>query len=163
MIVVRELLESDWEIYREIRLTSLQESPDAFGSTWLRESALEESHWRSRVSPLPGRLPLGAFDDRQLLGIACGVCSTAEPGRADVYQMFVEPAVRGRGISRLLMERLLRWFKQQQIERVYLVVSEGNLAAEKLYLSMGFQPVGQPVPLREGSDVMSREMLLEIA
>jgi hypothetical protein len=44
------------------------------------------------------------------------------------------------------------------MEQVELDVTLGNTAAEALYLSMEFKPVGSPIPLRPGSHLLEQLM-----
>ena len=46
MVRVDRLDENDWAVFREIRLRSLLDSPDAFGSTYGEESSRAERAWR---------------------------------------------------------------------------------------------------------------------
>lgn len=53
------------------------------------------------------------------------------------------PALRGRGLGRVLLDYALRDCMAQGGEYMFLEVREGNAVAQKLYLSTGFIPVGR--------------------
>ena len=46
---VRPFLAVEWEIYRELRLRALEDSPDAFGATLADAQARPQSFWSERV------------------------------------------------------------------------------------------------------------------
>ena len=46
-ISVRALEESDWQVYREVRLAALQESPQAFVTTYAEAATQPEQYWRN--------------------------------------------------------------------------------------------------------------------
>ena len=48
-IRARNITPDDWEDWRDIRLRCLLEDPDAFGSTYARESQFDASTWRART------------------------------------------------------------------------------------------------------------------
>jgi ribosomal-protein-alanine N-acetyltransferase len=54
-----------------------------------------------------------------------------------------DPAHRGRGIGRMLMNDMVHWARQQGLAGVELEVREGNVAAVGLYRSMGFAAIGR--------------------
>jgi len=57
--------------------------------------------------------------------------------------MYVQPAYRGQGISKLLMSAILHTLSQYpQFERARLTVNPQQTAALKLYESFGFVTVG---------------------
>ena len=89
-VLIRQLAKDDWELYKNLRLRSLQESPEAFGSTYERESEFTDERWRDRVDANGGvhqTLPLVAEIDEQAIGIASGVVHFAGDNSAYVYQM----------------------------------------------------------------------------
>lgn len=56
-----------------------------------------------------------------------------------INEIFLEPAYRGRGWSRAMLEDGERWFTQQGISSRQVFVTSNNLAAVKLYASMGYR------------------------
>lgn len=48
-ITTRLLQEDDWQVYRDLRLAALQESPDAFVASYDEESSYDEALWRTRM------------------------------------------------------------------------------------------------------------------
>jgi hypothetical protein len=88
-----------WETWRDIRLRSLRDSPDAFGSTYAREAAFAESHWTDRLA---GDEPaVLAFHDSA--AVAMGAGWVYEPGKLMIVAMWTAPAARstrGTGSSR---------------------------------------------------------------
>jgi ribosomal-protein-alanine N-acetyltransferase len=62
---------------------------------------------------------------------------------AEVLDVAVAPAARGRGIGRRLLAEALRGLRERGARRAYLEVRESNTAALRLYESLGFRPVGR--------------------
>ncbi len=163
---IRTLTESDWAIYKTIRLLSLIDSPDSFGSTYAREILFPDSEWQSRLAPLARAgyaLPLIAEVDDQPVGLAW--CLIHEPAlqTACVYQMWVAPEVRGKGIAKALLNQIRTWALTKKCDYVTLAVTTSNDAAVELYLSEGFVPSGQIESLRDGSSIMAQPMKLALS
>ena len=53
--------------------------------------------------------------------------------------IFVKKEFRGKGIGKLLMKELIKWFKKNNIKKVSLCVHTKNKKAIKLYERLGFQ------------------------
>ncbi|MEK0316802.1 GNAT family N-acetyltransferase [Cohnella sp. 56] len=60
---IRVLEEADADAYRRIRLNALQHDPDAYGSTYERESQFPPETFAARVKPDAGKFVLGVFAD----------------------------------------------------------------------------------------------------
>ena len=60
------------------------------------------------------------------------------PGAVDIHNIAVHMNFRRRGIARALLDRVVIEAKRQSDLRVLLEVRRSNLAAQKLYESMGF-------------------------
>ena len=64
-------------------------------------------------------------------------------GELQVNKVAIDPAQRGRGLGRLLMQRLLSLAAQARCHRATLEVRCGNAAARALYASLGFVETGR--------------------
>ena len=165
MISIRPIAAHEWQKYRDARLRALQDSPDAFGSTWARERALTDESWSTRIAAAAISRHDGAFfavNGEQVLGLIWARLSDKESGIADIYQMWVDPAARGLGAGRSLLKQAIAWAKQNGARQVQLDVTVADSPAFKLYTSQGFLPVGKAEPFREGSDLLAQTMMLEL-
>lgn len=107
---LRLLEERDAAIYQTLRLQGLQESPEAFGSTFEREAAFSIETVADRIKPSEDRFVLGAFDNQgTLAGIVTFIRENSPKTRhkGNVFGMFVTPGMRGKGVGKALMLDLL--------------------------------------------------------
>jgi GNAT superfamily N-acetyltransferase len=156
MTSVERLGEEDWVAFREIRLRSLLDSPDAFGSTFGEESSQVEHAWRDWAAGRWRGGDAAVFavkdGDTAFAGTATGAEYEAEPGVAYVYAMWVAPDARGTGLGRALVEAVADWARGRGCDRLVLNVTETNEVARRFYAACGFAETGVREPLREGSD-----------
>ncbi len=90
----------------------------------------------------PRALPLAALvqPTQVLVGYLCLWLVADE---AQVQNLAVHPAFRGRGVGRHLLREGLRRCHQKGARTANLEVRPSNLAAQALYASLGFTPVGR--------------------
>ncbi len=166
MISIRPVDPHEWPQYRDIRLRALRDAPDAFGSTWAVEAARADPDWAARLQAAAagGRdRVLFAVNGEQACGLVwCKLCAP-EPGVADLFQMWVDPAVRGRGAGKALLAQAIAWAWHKGMQRVRLGVTDADSPAMRLYLAHGFRPVGGLQPLREGCELRVQTMALDRA
>jgi [ribosomal protein S18]-alanine N-acetyltransferase len=74
--------------------------------------------------------------------IAYGVMSVVID-ESHVLNICVHPEWQGNGLGRKLIQRLLKIARQHGAETAFLEVRESNLAALKLYQSLGFLEIGR--------------------
>lgn len=159
-VSITTLTAMQWREYRDLRLRALEESPDAFATTWAQARAYPDEEWAARlqrVSP-DVDLPLIARVGDRPAGLLW--CRIESPGDAvaHLYQMWVAPECRGGGIGRTLMNRALEWARSAGVRTVVLGVTAGDRPARRLYESAGFLPAGELESLRPGSDLMVQTM-----
>ncbi|WP_294137435.1 GNAT family N-acetyltransferase [Pseudohongiella sp.] len=164
-IEVRVLGPHDWQRYKYIRLASLLDSPDSFGSTYTGEAAYPDSEWQSRLDPAArakNALPLVAETDGDAVGLAWGLIHDPDPRIAHIYQMWVSPAHQGKGVARTLLDEIRTWAISRRCERLALSVTTNNDAAVGLYLASGFTASGPLEALRPGSALTVQTMTMEL-
>lgn len=81
-----------------------------------------------------------AVQNNQLVGHA--VLSVA-CGEAHLLTLCVAPCMQRQGIGRTMLQRLLLRARAERAEMVFLEVRQSNIAAQQLYLSMGFNQIGE--------------------
>jgi ribosomal protein S18 acetylase RimI-like enzyme len=155
----------EWRSYRELRLRALADSPDAFGSTLELESVRPDAEWARQLEDgarSPSDLPLVARLDDETIGLAWGRIQATEPAVAYLFQVWVAPEHRGRGVARMLLDAVVAWAQEAGPRYLALEVTCGDSAAVRLYTRAGFSPSGDPRPLRPGSPLMTQPMRLAL-
>jgi GNAT superfamily N-acetyltransferase len=151
MPLVRETAIEDWRALRDIRLAALQDTPDAFGSTYQQEVSFTEAQWRTRVSrggSFLAYVPEVSASDPA--GLSGGYLT--EPDTVDLVSMWVRPPARGHGVGQALIAAVMDWARARDARSVHLWVTETNSYACLLYQRCGFTPTGerQPLPSNPG-------------
>ena len=143
---IRSLKQEDAALFQELRLRGLSECPSAFASSYEEECGLSLEEIGERLSPRPGRVTLGAFEEGRLVGIL-GLMRERHAKlahKAFVWGMYVAPELRNRGIGRELVKEALKHAREMPgVRQVYLGVNAINLPAVNLYKSMGFEEFGR--------------------
>src|ERR1700674_5483132 len=139
-IQIRRLASVDVVAYRDLRLAALRDRPEAFGSTFERESAQPLAWFRDR---LDNTQVFGAFRSSEPLGIA-GFArreSEKEKHKGLLWGMYVHPDARNSGIGRKLIEAVID-YARQHVELIQLSVVSDNEPARRLYACLGFVEYG---------------------
>ncbi|MBQ5949821.1 GNAT family N-acetyltransferase [Massilia sp. ST3] len=165
-LLIRRFQAHEWPAYRAIRLRSLGDAPDAFGSTLAAEQAYPDDTWsgrlaRSEVSGID--CPLAAELDGQLVGLAWAKVDGDDPLLVNLFQMWVAPEARGRRVAAALLDAAIAWARGRGARAMRLGVECGNAAALALYERAGFRDAGVREPMRPGSELVEQRMVLELA
>jgi len=167
-IRIRRFTAREWPAYRALRLHSLADAPQAFGSSYAAEEAWAHELWMARLTAaeVSGRdCPLAAESadaDGAMLGLVWAKCDAGDAGIVNLFQMWVAPEARGRGVAAALVDEAVAWARSINARLVQLGVVVDNQAAIQLYLRKGFGKVGTPEPIRPGSPLLEQTMHLPL-
>ena len=141
---IRLLGPDDWRTWREIRLRSLADAPDAFSSTLERERAFDEAVWRQRLESVSVVVTVGGEP------VALGGGFRVREGWMQVIAMWTDPAYRRRGLSLAVLDVVVAAARAEGL-RLVLDVAQGNPGARAVYEGYGFEATGESEPIRPGS------------
>lgn len=133
--------------YRRLRLEALREEPQAFGSAYNEHIDLPITEWQKwLLNYIEGNdnWMIFATSDSKLVGMvgAYLIEGDCKDKSAQIIAMYVTEEMRGRGISKLLMQNLLQKLANEAlIKEVVLEVNVEQAAAVSLYKSMGFNTI----------------------
>ena len=147
-ITIRTLNDNDALDFQNLRLRALKEHPDAFSSTYERESAypLEFVAERLRLTAeSPNNFTLGAYRQEDLIGVVrfSRLTGEKEQHRGHIRGMYVRSEDQGKGIGKTILTRALELAKSLPgLRQVELAVVTRNKQARELYASLGFVSCG---------------------
>ena len=144
--MIRMLTEVDAEEYWDLRLESLQKNPEAYVTTY-EEAIKKEEPVQEVIRNLQGEhsSTFGAFDENnKLIGVVTLLTESraALRHKGHIVGMYVSAQSRGRGYARNLIDEVVKKAKGLTIEQISLSVVSDNIAAKKLYQSIGFESYG---------------------
>lgn len=162
-VLIRNFRPEEWQDYRAIRLRALADAPDAFGSTLAAEEALAPETWSTRLA----RSAVSGIDhalvaelDGRAVGLAWAKVDANDAQLVNLFQMWVAPEARGRGVGAALLAEAVRWASARGAGALQLGVNCSNAAALRLYERAGFIDAGVREPMRPGSDQIEQRMRL---
>lgn len=148
----------DWREFREVRLASLAEAPDAFGSRYDEWADADEERWRSRLTDVS--LTIVARAGGRPVGVVSGAPSDGTdggPAGLELISLWVSPGQRGSGLTRRLIDAVVDEAAGQG-RRTFLMVRDDNLRAIRAYERAGFTDQG--IPDGQPADVPAERLML---
>jgi len=164
-LLVRRLLPGEGALYRGLRLRALDEAPDAFCSSLAEEAARPLESWDTRLDNAARSgidCPLVAEIGGQAAGLVWAKVDGEDPGTVNLFQMWVDPAWRGRGAAAALLDAAVAWARERGAHTVGLGVNCANRAAVALYRRAGFQVLGEAYPMAGAPGRMEYAMRLRL-
>ena len=149
MITIRRIRTGEADLYRQARLTSLQDAPFAFSLTY--DLALQRSpeSWREQADrSAQGRdqATFIAFANDLPVGMAALYRLDDQDNTGELLQVWVSPEYRGTSLAWDLMDATFKWARENKFRRVMAGVTKGNDRALKFYIKYGFTVINGSLP-----------------
>jgi GNAT superfamily N-acetyltransferase len=141
-------------VWRDVRLASLRDSPQAFSATLQGALDRDEAGWREDLATRTQFVAMFADD---VVGTAGGIADLGGQ-LGELVSMWVAPAWRGKGVGARLIEEVAGWAASVGFRELRLWVVEGNDVAERAYAKAGFTRTQRRQPVRPGEPAMEFEM-----
>ena len=144
VIEVTELHEDEWARLRDLRLSSLLESPQAFGGNYEDEKLYNEAHWRLGFKKLSFLVATFNGVDAGLMSVE--ILDGDFGATCWIGGCWTDPKLRGTG----LMRAMFSYLDSNALENNWIVQGLGvwsdNFDAIKVYEAIGFIAMGEPQP-----------------
>jgi GNAT superfamily N-acetyltransferase len=160
MVRIDRLDPSSWRRLAKVRLTALEDEPDAFGSSAEAEREHDASTWRWIASRGPWWLAVK--DDVDVGMVSCGL-RDADDSTRWVYSMWVDASCRGLGVARSLLDAAATWAIEDGATRLGLDVTDRVPRARRFYERCGFVATGVVIPLPRDPTIELSEMTADLA
>jgi ribosomal protein S18 acetylase RimI-like enzyme len=152
-------------LFKQARLRALEHDPSAFGSTFAKESQLDDAAWRKRAAAWTGdrstgylALEPGDSAPAQPCGLIGAFLDELDPPRAHVISLWVAPEHRRAGLGIRLLDAVKSWAALHGARELRLLVTSGNHAAIDFYHRNGFSMTGHIEPYPNDPTIIEFEM-----
>ena len=145
-ILIRKIMLEEAAQLRDLRLASLQDTPDAFASSFEEEQYWTAEFYAERQRAQPDNFIVGAFDGEHLVGMAGFFRERFRKTRhvGIVWGMYVAPDYRRRHLAEQMLTFLIDEARMVPgIEQLHLGVVSTLSAAQALYEKCGFTLFGE--------------------
>ncbi len=156
---IRLLTADDWQIWKDIRLEALQNSPESFGS-----SIEEECDWPDLKfqNGLNRSHIFGAFIENDL--VACAgyyvLNFLKTQHRGVIWGMYTRPKSRKQGIASALIQTVITDAKSKVLQ-LHLTCVTSNRGAIQFYQKQGFKIYGtEPRALKIGDTFFDEHLMV---
>jgi ribosomal protein S18 acetylase RimI-like enzyme len=151
-------------LFKTIRLCALQTDPNAFGSTYAKESQLDDAAWVQRIRYW-GEYRTGflAIDGELPCGMLAVFPDEDNPGCAQLISMWVAAEHRRTGLGRQLIDSAKSWAVSHGFRELRLFVTCVNKGAIEFYIRNGFAKTGKTQPYPNDPDIIEYEMTFNLA
>lgn len=162
---IRLLTADDAGEWWRLRLESLRGDPEGFSASAEDQQSLKEGDVRKRLSSGgTDFFIVGAFEDGRMTGMAGFYRETGMKTRhkGHVWGVYVTQEKRGKGVARNMLQKILeRATASEGLDQILVSVAATQVAANRLYRALGFEPFGrEPRALKVGDHYIDEESMV---
>lgn len=158
---ISRLSPNEWKKYRDLRLESLEDVPQAFLSTVEETKKTAPEEWQRKIK----NMFFAVDDDDQIVGMIGGFSPDKDKTKHTfkVVSFYVSPQYRGQGVGEKLLTAILDYARNlSEITKIELSVATTQEAAIELYQEAGFKKIGRQQRAIKIDDQYYDEDLMEL-
>lgn len=154
--------ESNWRVYREVRLDALRGAPRAYWTTHAEAAGRTDDEWVQLVTQPASRSRtwLALRGERPVGSVGVFRLPDQPEGECILVGLWVHPSARGMGVGEQLVRTVVDAASDQGLHRVVLEVAHENAPASALYGRLGFVPTGRTGAMPHDPSITEFEMEL---
>lgn len=140
-IEIRPFNPEEWALYKALRLKALDSDPRFFCESLEEAKARPDEYWQSHLLDQQGAV-FGVFRFGVLIGMTGIALDKDDPKgeTAKLWGSWLEPAWRGKGLSRKMYETRLDWAKKHPaVKRVTVSHRKSNAVSKRANQRWGFK------------------------
>lgn len=149
MITVRRIRVGESDLFRSMRLASLQDAPYAFSSTYNAALQRSSESWQKQADATArgaDRATFIVFSDDAPVGLAALYRLEDQTDTGEVLQVWVHPGHRGTSAARYLMNAVIAWASENNFREIMARITDGNTRALHFYARYGFSVADRKGP-----------------
>lgn len=155
-----DMTDADVDDLRELRIHLSQQRGNWEEAS--NEKVLDDFFWSNAHSYVI-REDLGETTDTRQRIVATGQLDLSKEDKIGVVEHIVaHPDMRGRGLGRKIMERVIKGALENGLEKLVLTSNPTREAAHGLYKSLGFQIIGEKQKYDEDEKPTHKTSLFEL-
>lgn len=141
--------ESQWRAFAMLRLRALEDTLGGDDAQYRHEVTFTAAQWRRRLRE---HAQFALLVDDRMVGLIGAQRETSDS--VYLYSLWLEPAVRHRGLAHQLLEAAVTWARDERVDTVTLRVNTDNNAARSVYEGLGFAVDPAAARRRDGEVTM---------
>jgi len=140
MPTIRRIRIGEADLYRQVRLESLKESPQAFTTTYESALSRKSESWTAQAdnSAIGRNEAIFLVLDDEPVGLAAVYRRDPESSVAELMQVWISPAYRGSSVVPELMNTIFQWASSHGIAELRAEITPQNFRALRFYEKCGF-------------------------
>ena len=141
---IRKAEMKDLESIRKLNQELFMNENKNFDNTIDVDWSLGNEHKKDYINAIKNNFCFVALDGKKIVGYVVGYVRKSETYRnigklAELDNMSILEEYRSKGIGSKLVEEFKKWAKSQNVDRLRVTASAGNIGAIKFYKKEGFE------------------------
>ena len=141
MIKIKRLLNHEVELFKDLRLSALKDSPFAFSASYEKSLTRNLESWKNQVKLSASgadKVTFIAFSGNKAIGRSSLYRHGDTVKSGELLQVWVDPSYRGQGVASNILLTIIEWAKDNDFDRIIATIGFENREVIPFYKRYGF-------------------------